>query len=136
MKKITIPFLQNFCGKNPTYYIHCISVLALSVSADVKNVISVFYQYWPIRKLSVSGFIGISRYEKKLIGCTLRWSVPKCMQIMYFLPELFLPIIIISVHTSLTFFSGCHFCTDLAITLITLHTCHRLFSFNIDCPLA
>ena len=63
-EKITIPFLQNFCGKNPTYYIYCILVSALSVSADMKNVISVFYRHRPIRKLSVSGFIGISRYEK------------------------------------------------------------------------
>ena len=30
----------------------------------MKNVISVFYRHRPIRKLSVSGFIGIGRYEK------------------------------------------------------------------------
>ena len=34
----------------------------------MKNFISVFYRYRPIRKLSLSGFIGIGRYEKKLIG--------------------------------------------------------------------
>ena len=44
---------------------------SLSVSADLKNIISVFYRYRPIRKLSLSGFIGIGRYEKKLIGRTL-----------------------------------------------------------------
>ena len=37
----------------------------------MKNAISVFYRYRPIRKLSLSGFIGIGRYEKKLIGRTL-----------------------------------------------------------------
>ena len=56
-----------------SYYIYCISVsvLSVSVSADMKNAISVFYRYRPIRKLSLSGFIGIGRYEKKLIGHTL-----------------------------------------------------------------
>ena len=37
----------------------------------MKKLISVFYRYWLIRKLSVSGFISIGRYEKKLIGRTL-----------------------------------------------------------------
>ena len=37
----------------------------------MKNYISVFYWYRPIRKLRLSGFIGIGRYEKKLIGLTL-----------------------------------------------------------------
>ena len=56
-----------------SYYIYCISVsvLSVSVSADMKNAISVFYRYRPIRKLSLSGFIGIGRYEKRLIGRTL-----------------------------------------------------------------
>ena len=67
---IIIPFLQNSCGENPTYYIYCILLLALSVLADMKNVISVFYQYRPLRKLSVSGFIIIGQYEKKLISHT------------------------------------------------------------------
>ena len=58
---------------NVIHYIHWISVLVLSVSlsAYMKNAISVFYRYRPIRKLSLSGFIGIGRYEKKLIGRTL-----------------------------------------------------------------
>ena len=43
----------------------------VSLSADMKNAISVFYWYRPIRKLRLSGFIGIGRYEKKLIGLTL-----------------------------------------------------------------
>ena len=55
-------------GENVVYYIYCMSV---SLSADMKNIISVFYRYRPIRKLSISGFIGIGRYEKKLIGHTL-----------------------------------------------------------------
>ena len=45
--------------------------LSVSVSADMKNCISVFYRYRPIRKLYLSAFIGIGRYEKKLIGRTL-----------------------------------------------------------------
>ena len=45
--------------------------LSVSVSADMGKFISVFYRYQPIRKLSVSGFIGIGQYEKKLISCTL-----------------------------------------------------------------
>ena len=32
----------------------------------MKNFISAFYRYRPIRKLSLSGFIGIGRYEKRL----------------------------------------------------------------------
>ena len=48
-----------------------IIVSVLSVSADMKNFMAVFYQYRPIRKLSLSGFIGIGRYEKKLICRTL-----------------------------------------------------------------
>ena len=47
-----------------------ISVSA-SVLADMKKMISVFYRYWPIRKLYLSACIGIGRYEKKLIGCSL-----------------------------------------------------------------
>ena len=38
----------------------------------MKNVILVFYRYQLIKKLSISGFIGIGRYEKKLIGHTLK----------------------------------------------------------------
>ena len=48
-----------------------ITVSVLSVSAGMKNFMAVFHQYRPIRKLSLSGFIGIGRYEKKLIGRTL-----------------------------------------------------------------
>ena len=55
-----------FVRKNTIYYIY-----SISVSADMKNIISVFYRYRPIRKLSLLGFIGIGRYEKKLIGRTL-----------------------------------------------------------------
>ena len=33
--------------------------------------ISVFYRFRPIRKLYLSACIGIGRYEKKLIGCSL-----------------------------------------------------------------
>ena len=73
MRKITIFFTKFLWEKShiPTYNIHCILVSALSVSADMKNVISVFYRYWLIRKLIVSGFIGINRYKKKLISRTL-----------------------------------------------------------------
>ena len=51
---------------NVIHYIHWISVLVLSVSlsAYMKNAISVFYRYRPIRKLSLSGFISIGWYEK------------------------------------------------------------------------
>ena len=59
-----------FFGKNVIHYIHYISVM-VSLSADMKNAISVFYWYRPIRKLRLSGFIGIGRYEKKLIGHAL-----------------------------------------------------------------
>ena len=54
-----------------------IIVSVLSVSADMKNFMAVFYQYRPIRKLSLSGFIGIGRYEKKLIGRTLDYLVKR-----------------------------------------------------------
>ena len=33
---------------------------------------------WPIRKLSLSGFIGIGQYEKKLISRTLSLMTHKC----------------------------------------------------------
>ena len=50
------------------YFVLDFSVLVIG---RYENFISLFYQYRPIRKLSLSGFIGIGRYEKKLIGCTL-----------------------------------------------------------------
>ena len=70
--------MKIFFGKNVIHYIYRISVSVLSVtlSSDMKNFISVFYRYRPIRKLSLSGFIGIGRYEKKLIGRTL-YLAPK-----------------------------------------------------------
>ena len=37
----------------------------------MKNIILVFYRYRPIRKSYLSACIGIGRYEKKLIGCSL-----------------------------------------------------------------
>ena len=46
--------------------------LSVSLSADMKNFIPAFYQYWPIRKLSLSGFIGIGRYKKSLL--VVHWS--------------------------------------------------------------
>ena len=58
-------FFTKFFGKNATYYIYCISVSALSVLADMKNVISVFYWYQPIRKLSVLGGILILRRQPR-----------------------------------------------------------------------
>ena len=38
-----------------------ITVSVLSVSADMKNFMAVFYRYRPIRKLSLSGFISNGR---------------------------------------------------------------------------
>ena len=67
---IPITFHYNFVG-GKLYIILSVSVLSVSVSADMKIIISVFYRYRPIKKLSLSGFIGIGRYEKKLIGRTL-----------------------------------------------------------------
>ena len=49
--------------------------VSVSLSADMKKLISVFYRYRPIRKLSLSGFIGIGRYEKKLISRLLHWCL-------------------------------------------------------------
>ena len=46
--------------------------LLVSVLADKKKMISVFYQHKPIRKLNSSAIIGIGRYEKKLIGRLLK----------------------------------------------------------------
>jgi len=53
-----------------TLYI-ILSVSVLSVLANMKNTLSVFYRYRTIKRLSLSGFIGIGRYKKKLIGRTL-----------------------------------------------------------------
>ena len=64
MKKNHNSFFTKFFGKNATYYIYCISVSALSVLADMKNVILVFYWYRPIWKLSLSGFLDL---KKKII---------------------------------------------------------------------
>ena len=47
-----------------------ISVSA-SVSADMKILISAIYRYRPIRKRELWAYIGIGRYEKKLIGLPL-----------------------------------------------------------------
>ena len=49
----------------------CSLLVSVSVLADMKNCISVFYRYRPIRKLYLSAHIGIGRYEKKLIVCSL-----------------------------------------------------------------
>ena len=51
-----------------TYSIYQGTTDTVSVSADMKKLISVFYWYRPIRKLYLSAFIGIGRYEKRLIG--------------------------------------------------------------------
>ena len=50
-------------------------VISVLVSADMKKLISVFYRYRPIRKFHLSGYIGIDRYEKKLIGRTLEKKI-------------------------------------------------------------
>ena len=79
------PFLFHICEKNTIYYIYSISVslsVSLSVSADMKNIISVFYWYRPIRKLSLSGFIGIGHMKKSLsvVHCPRQQAIqfPKC----------------------------------------------------------
>ena len=46
-----------------------------SVSADLKNRISVIYRIGRFRKWHLSVYIGIGRYEKKLIGRTLPNSI-------------------------------------------------------------
>ena len=51
----------------------------------MKKLISVFYRYRPIRKFHISGFIGIGRYEKKLIGRTLYEKASSWM--LYFKKE-------------------------------------------------
>ena len=91
MKKFQVTF---YCKK----YFYCVFIriitiysisVSVSVSANMKNVISVFYRYRPIRKLSLSGFIGIGRYEKKLISRTLAKSIsggllkPKLYLVVY-----------------------------------------------------
>ena len=42
-----------------------------SVSADMKKKLSVIYRIGRFRKWNLSVYIGIGRYEKKLIGRTL-----------------------------------------------------------------
>ena len=59
-----------FLEKMP-YIIFIVYRYSVLLSANMKNAILVFYWYWPTRKLSLSGFISIGRYEKKLIGRTL-----------------------------------------------------------------
>ena len=53
----------------------CSLLVSVSVLADMKNYISVFYLYRPIRKLYLSAHIGIGRFEKKLIICSLLYSL-------------------------------------------------------------
>ena len=68
-----------FWKKCHTLYL-LVSVLSVSLSADMKNFILVFYRYRPIRKLSLSGFIGISRYEKRFSdSCTLTHMYFLCL---------------------------------------------------------
>ena len=76
-----------FWKKCHTLYLSVLVLLAL-LSADMKNAISVFYRYRPIRKLSLSGFIGIGQYEKKLIGHTLFPSLGALL--VYYLQMYFL----------------------------------------------
>ena len=53
--------------------VHKNIAISVSLSADMKKLILVFYRYRPIRKLYLSAFIGIGRYEKRLIGHPLRY---------------------------------------------------------------
>ena len=59
-----------FWKKFHTLYLS-VSALLVLLSANMKNAISVFYRY----RLSLSDFIGIGPYEKKLIGRTLLLSL-------------------------------------------------------------
>ena len=65
-------------------YVISVSVISVSVSADMKKLISVFYRYRPIRKFHISGFIGIGQYEKKPIGRTLTDGCISNEKLMYF----------------------------------------------------
>ena len=65
----------------------------ISVLADMKNIISVIYRYRPIWKLNLSrnlsSFIGIGRYEKKLIGCSRLFQVPTFFGYIFYLCPIF-----------------------------------------------
>ena len=58
---------RNFPSKSPPWY-WCLSV---SVSADMKKILSAIYRIGRFEKWDLSVLIGIGRYEKKLIGRTL-----------------------------------------------------------------
>ena len=53
------------------FYLVNIGIGIWSVSADMKKRISVIYRIGQFRKWNLSVYIGIGRYEKKLIGRTL-----------------------------------------------------------------
>ena len=57
--------------KNAIYNTANIGIGIRSVSADLKKKISVIYRIGRFKKWDLSVYIGIGRYEKKLIGRTL-----------------------------------------------------------------
>ena len=59
-----------------------------SVSADMKKRISVIYRIGRFRKWHLSVYIGIGRYEKKLIGRTLT-QINQAKGFIAFFPKLF-----------------------------------------------
>ena len=61
-----------FFLKNVIHNYANISIGIGSVSADLKKSISVIYRIGRFKKWNLSVYIGIGRYEKKLIGRTLK----------------------------------------------------------------
>ena len=64
-----MPQHRNFSSKIEIFYL--VNIGIGSVSADMKKSISVIYRIGRFKKWLLSVHIGIGRYEKKLIGCTL-----------------------------------------------------------------
>ena len=68
-----MPQHRNFSSsKIEIFYLVNIGIGIGSVSADMKKRISVIYRIGRFKKWHLSVYIGIGRYEKNLIGRTLR----------------------------------------------------------------
>ena len=65
---------QKFSFKKPLMILMFIGIGIGSVSADMKKILSAIYRIGRFEKWDLSVLIGIGRYEKKLIGRTLKYN--------------------------------------------------------------
>ena len=79
---------QKFSFKKPFMILMFIGIGIGSVSADMKKILSAIYRIGRFEKWDLSVLIGIGRYEKKLIGRTLKCTtISKIIITSYYVAE-------------------------------------------------